>query len=132
MPAEWRQRIDKWLWHAHFARTRTAAQKLALSGSVRVNRGKVEAVSDVVRAGDVLTIGLRSGVRVVRVEAMHERRGPAVDARALYNDLSPPSSVPPPGGARVANSRPTKRDRRRLDALKESKSGPDEDFPDEV
>ena len=58
------QRIDKWLWHARFARTRGAAQELARSGHVRVNRDKVREASRLVRPGDVLTLGLaarRSG-----------------------------------------------------------------------
>jgi ribosomal protein S4 len=50
------QRIDKWLWHARFARTRGAAQRLALSGHVRLNRDKVTVASRTVRAGDVLTL----------------------------------------------------------------------------
>ena len=50
------QRIDKWLWHARFARTRGAAQQLAMSGHVRVNREKVTSASRLVRTGDVLNI----------------------------------------------------------------------------
>ena len=56
-----RQRIDKWLWFARLAKTRTAAQKLAVSGRVRVNREKSDSASRLVRMGDVLTIALESG-----------------------------------------------------------------------
>lgn len=80
------QRIDKWLWHARFARTRSAAQRLALSGSVRVNREKVAAASRLVRVGDVLTLALANGVRVVRICAIAERRGSFDDAQRLYAD----------------------------------------------
>jgi ribosome-associated heat shock protein Hsp15 len=80
------QRIDKWLWHARFARTRGAAQRLALSGHVRVNRDKVASASRLVSPGDVLTIALRSGVRVIRVRAVADRRRGAAEARELYEE----------------------------------------------
>ena len=94
------QRIDKWLWHARFARTRAAAQKLAASGRVRVNRVKVTAASRFVRPGDVLTLGIGQTVRVVRVLALAERRGSYTEAQQLYED----GSV---GTQRVINSRNT-------------------------
>jgi ribosome-associated heat shock protein Hsp15 len=84
------QRIDKWLWHARFARTRSAAQKLAVSGHVRVNREKVTSASRLVRAGDVLTVALGRGVRVVRVCGIVERRGSFEDAQHLYEDQAIP------------------------------------------
>ena len=80
------QRIDKWLWHARFARTRAAAQRLALSGHVRVNREKVGSASRLVRAGDVLTLALGRGVRVIRVCGIAERRGSFDEARLLYEE----------------------------------------------
>ena len=88
------QRIDKWLWHARFARTRGAAQNLALSGPVRVNREKVRAASRLVRAGDVLTLALGGGVRVIRIRAIAERRGSSDDAQRLYEDQSGPGAGP--------------------------------------
>jgi ribosome-associated heat shock protein Hsp15 len=84
------QRIDKWLWHARFARTRGAAQRLALSGHVRINRDKVSSASRLVREGDVLTLALRHGVQVIRVCGFAGRRGSADDARLLYADVSVP------------------------------------------
>jgi ribosome-associated heat shock protein Hsp15 len=85
-PEQAAQRIDKWLWHARFARTRAAAQRLALSGHVRVNRDKVVAASRLVRQGDVLTLALGRGVRVIRVCAIAERRGSFEEAQRLYAD----------------------------------------------
>lgn len=82
------QRIDKWLWHARFARTRTAAQHLALSGHVRVNRDKIRNASRLVRPGDVLTLSLASGVKVIRICGVAERRGSATEARLLYEDAA--------------------------------------------
>ena len=80
------QRIDRWLWHARFARTRGAAQRLAVSGHVRLNREKVTSASRLVRAGDVLTLALRRGVRVIRISGLAERRGSFEDAQRLYID----------------------------------------------
>jgi ribosome-associated heat shock protein Hsp15 len=90
------QRIDKWLWHARFARTRGAAQQLARSGHVRLNRDKVRDASRLVRPGDVLTLGLRRGVRVIRILSIAERRDSFELARLLYEDASPPSAADRP------------------------------------
>jgi ribosome-associated heat shock protein Hsp15 len=109
-----RLRIDKWLWFARLAKTRTLAQKLAASGRVRVNRERNEAVSRSVKIGDTLTIGGPTGVRVFRIVALGVRRGPPAEARGLYDDLSPP---PAPAAAR-SGPRPTKHDRRAIDAFR--------------
>ena len=77
MTADDRQRIDKWLWYARLAKTRTAAQALAVSGRVRVNSEKNQSASRGLKLGDVLTVALDSGVRVLRVVLLGERRGPA-------------------------------------------------------
>jgi ribosome-associated heat shock protein Hsp15 len=110
-----RQRIDKWLWFARVVKTRTLAQKLVLSGSVRVNREKCDSVSHLLRPGDVLTIAVSHSVRVLKVKASGLRRGPADEARTLYEDLSPPPDPAMPAPAH--GPRPTKRDRRAIDAL---------------
>jgi ribosome-associated heat shock protein Hsp15 len=83
------QRIDKWLWHARFARTRGAAQQLARSGHIRVNRDKVREASKVVRPGDVLTLGLGREVRVIRIVGIAERRDNYAAARLLYEEQAP-------------------------------------------
>lgn len=121
MTAEDRRRIDKWLWYARLARTRTAAQALAVSGRVRVNSEKNQSASRPLKAGDVLTVALDSGVRVLKIVELGERRGPASEARLLYEDLSPP---PPGPAAGRAGPRPTKRDRRQREALM---PGPEDD-----
>ena len=89
MTAEASQRIDKWLWHARFARTRTAAQRLAVSGHVRINKQKVNSASRPVRPGDVLTLALGRAVVVLTVVAIAERRGSADIARTLYVQHEP-------------------------------------------
>jgi ribosome-associated heat shock protein Hsp15 len=116
-----RQRIDKWLWFARVVKTRTLAQKLVLSGAVRVNREKCDSVSHLLKQGDVLTIAMERSVRVLRVTAPGLRRGPAEEARTLYEDLSPPPDPARPVAA--GGPRPTKRDRRAVDFLRSDFSG---------
>ena len=87
-----RQRIDKWLWHARVVRTRSAAAELAARGHVRVNGGRITAASSPVKAGDVLTIALDRGVRVMRITGFAERRGSSEAARTLFEELGPRSS----------------------------------------
>jgi ribosome-associated heat shock protein Hsp15 len=82
-----RQRIDKWLWHARIVRTRTAAAGLALSGSVRLNGSRITGASHLVRAGDVVTVALDRGVRVLKVIGFRDRRGASDTARGLYEEV---------------------------------------------
>jgi len=82
------QRIDKWLWHARFARTRGAAQELARSGHVRVNRDKIRDASRLVRAGDVLTLNLRRGIQIIRILGIAAQRDGFEQARHLYEDAA--------------------------------------------
>jgi len=82
-----RQRIDRWLWHARLVRTRGAAAALAGSGYVRVNGARINAPGRMIRAGDVITIALDRGVRVLKVISFVDRRGPAPSAAALYQDV---------------------------------------------
>ena len=110
-----RQRIDKWLWHARVVRTRSAAAALAASGHVRLNSQRIDAASQLVRVGDVVTIALDRTVRVLKVAAFAERRGSADVARQTYEDLSPAprraEPAPPPVAEREPGAgRPTKRD----------------------
>jgi ribosome-associated heat shock protein Hsp15 len=82
------QRIDKWLWHARVVRTRTDAAALAASGRVRRNGVRVDAASRAVKPGDVLTIVLDRGVRLLRILRLAQRR--AVKAgRMLYEEMGP-------------------------------------------
>ncbi|WP_269586238.1 RNA-binding S4 domain-containing protein [Roseibium sp. Sym1] len=117
-------RIDKWLWYARVTKSRSLAQKLATSGHVRINKDKISSASKTVKPGDVLTIALERRVLVLKILALGTRRGPYEEARKLYEDLSPPpppkqAAAPPPPGQREAGAgRPTKRDRRKLDAFR--------------
>jgi ribosome-associated heat shock protein Hsp15 len=81
-----RQRIDKWLWHSRIVRTRTAAADLAASGHVRVNGSRAKAPSQMLRAGDVVTVSLYQGVRVLKVAGFAGQRGSSAAARLLYEE----------------------------------------------
>ena len=77
-------RIDKWLFHARFYRTRPLAQAAASAGKVRLNGVRIDKPGHALRCGDVLTLGRGADVMAIRVLALAERRGPATEARTLY------------------------------------------------
>lgn len=83
-----RQRLDKWLWFARLVKSRTLAAKLVEEGHVRVNSVRADNPAKSVRPGDVLTVAFDREVRVLRVLAPGERRGPYSEARSLYEDLA--------------------------------------------
>jgi len=123
-----RQRIDKWLWHARVVRTRSQAAALAAAGLVRINGQRIDAPSRPVRAGDVVTVALDRAVRVLKVLAFAERRGSADDARALCaiiepSPVRPAGRLPPPGLREPGAGRPTKRERRAIERLREDDEG---------
>ena len=91
MPAAGSQRIDKWLFFARVVKSRSLGSKLALSGRVRINGEKCEQAAQAVKPGDVLTLTLERRILVYRVLDAGVRRGPAEEARMLYEDLSPMS-----------------------------------------
>ncbi len=123
-------RVDKWLWYARFFKTRSLATKFTTAGKVRLTRtGLTERLSKPsasVMAEDILTFPLGEHVRVIRVLELGTRRGPAVEARNLYEDLEPPVSLKRAPSVRVGNpavreagaGRPTKKQRRDMDRLK--------------
>ncbi len=87
------QRLDKWLWCARFMKVRAGCARWVAEGSVRINRQPTDKPHARLRPGDVLTLptpaGVRPpGVRVVRVLALAQRRGPAAEARALYEEVA--------------------------------------------
>ncbi len=126
MVGEGRQRIDKWLFFARAVKSRSLAAKLVQGSKVRVNRDKVDQPSHGLKSGDVLTISLERRVLVWRVVGLGVRRGPAEEARKLYEDITPLAETTDPA-ARIAapavrepgSGRPTKRERRQLDALRD-------------
>ncbi|MGI3167769.1 RNA-binding S4 domain-containing protein [Pseudooceanicola sp. C21-150M6] len=118
-------RLDKWLWQARFVKSRSLAAALVTGGHVRVNGQRAGKPAHAVHAGDVLTFPQGDRIRVVRILAPATRRGPATEAQSLYEDMTPVQEKEIPPIARLeGNSRPTKRDRRKLD-LDRAKQGND-------
>jgi len=122
MAGEGRQRIDKWLFFARIVKSRSLAAKLVQAGKVRLNREKIEQAAHAVKAGDVLTISLERRIVVCRILQPGTRRGPADEARTLYEDLSAPIAERPAADAprEPGSGRPTKRERRETDRLRDT------------
>jgi ribosome-associated heat shock protein Hsp15 len=112
------QRLDKWLWCARLMKTRSGAARLISDGKVRINGERALKPSRLVHAGDVITTASQGRLAVVRVVDAVERRGPANLAQTLYEDLTPLPPANRPLTPLRSGKRPTKRDRRRLDALR--------------
>jgi ribosome-associated heat shock protein Hsp15 len=83
-------RLDKWLWFARFAKTRSLAAKLCTSGCVTVSGAPVLKPGHALRVGDVLTVRQGHMLRRVSVLALGERRGPPAEARLLYSEPERP------------------------------------------
>jgi ribosome-associated heat shock protein Hsp15 len=77
-------RLDKWLFHARFYRTRRLAQAAAGAGKVRLNGSRVEKPAQTLKPGDILTLGKGGELVTMRVLGLAERRGSAQDAQQLY------------------------------------------------
>lgn len=82
-----RQRLDKWLWFARFARTRAASQELAEAGRVRLGGRRITSAAHALKIGDVLTIAAPHQTVVVRVIGLGTRRGDASSVASLYATL---------------------------------------------
>lgn len=112
-------RLDKWLWQARFFKTRSLAARVISTEGVRVNGTKVSKPGRTIAVEDVLTFVKAERVRVIKIAALGTRRGPAPEAQALYEDLSPPEPPKqdraPRNPAYEGKGRPTKRDRRMAD-----------------
>jgi ribosome-associated heat shock protein Hsp15 len=81
-------RVDKFLWFARIVKTRALAQAIAEKGRIRLNGRLIDRAHAPVRPGDVLSFAQRGAVRVLRIEALPQRRGPPAEARALYSELT--------------------------------------------
>lgn len=117
------QRIDVWLWHARFYKTRSKATKMVRGGKVRLNGNVCKKSSVMVTIDDVLTFSRADDILIAKVAAIGTRRGPAPEAQMLYEDLTPAKEV-----TNLAQKdklflrergagRPTKAERRAIDKL---------------
>ncbi|MEQ1696660.1 MAG: RNA-binding S4 domain-containing protein [Hyphomicrobiaceae bacterium] len=124
------QRLDKWLWFARVAKTRTLSAALISEGKVRVNGVKVIKPAHTVKVGDTVTVVMRQRMRILKVAGIGARRGGADVAALLFEDRSPTPVVKSAesgaggepavhhGHREPGSGRPTKRERRELDRLK--------------
>ena len=80
-------RIDRFLHCVRLVKSRTLAQAVIDTGYVRVDGKRVEKASEAVRVGSVIALPLHERVRVLRVVSLPQRRGPAPEARACYEEL---------------------------------------------
>lgn len=111
-------RADKWLWQARFFKTRSLSAKLITGSHLRVNSDKVEKASATVKIGDVLTFPQGNHIRVIQVDAIGTRRGPASEAQSLYTDLSPPQPRDMGKPFAERGGRPSKAERRMGEQIK--------------
>ena len=122
-------RLDKWLWYARFFKTRSLATKLISSGKLRIDGEVKSKPHRHAQIGQVLTFVQGSFIRVIRIDKIGKRRGPAAEAATLYTDLDPPPARKTNEEVRLHNSRfenrligsgrPTKKDRRETTKLKD-------------
>lgn len=116
-------RLDTWLWYARFYKSRALSSKAILSGKLRLNSNKIIKPASKVKINDVLTINHQNAVRIIQLQSLGNRRGPASEAQKLYKDLLGNAT----GASNIknvsekskkdTNKRPTKKDRRILDKI---------------
>ncbi|MEO8717970.1 MAG: RNA-binding S4 domain-containing protein [Burkholderiales bacterium] len=119
-------RLDKWLWAARWFKTRALAQRAIASGRVLLNEERPKP-AHTLKVGDALVVRIAQSVWHVQVVALSEKRGPAAQARTLYAETEASRSERERRAEQrrwgaeptaALKGRPTKRDRRKLDALK--------------
>ena len=128
-----RVRLDKWLWAARFFKTRAIATEAVDKHRVRLN-GADTKPSRELRPGDTLQITQGEVQRTVRVLALSAVRGPAPPAGLLYQETDESMAaralaaearrLAPEPAQHLTQGRPTKRDRRSLDALRHGHTNP--------
>lgn len=122
--SEERVRIDKWLWAARFFKTRSLATEAVQGGHAHVDGARVKPAKDV-RVGDRIEVTVGETMIALVVRGLADKRGPASAAALLYEETEASRErrererdlrrIAPPLGADL-HGRPSKRDRRRLEA----------------
>jgi ribosome-associated heat shock protein Hsp15 len=126
-------RIDRWLWAARFFKTRGAANEAVVGGRVRVNSERVKPAKDV-RPGDVVEVRVGETQWTVTVRGVAAKRGSARVAAVLYQEAAESVAererraeerrLSGARGAALGGPRPTKQDRRRIEALRRGRRTP--------
>ena len=81
-------RLDQWLWFARFVKSRSLAARLCAAGAVTVNGSPVKKANHLIRVGDIVLVPQGGWQHTVRVAALGMRRGPAAEARLLYEEAA--------------------------------------------
>ena len=81
-------RLDQWLWFARFVKTRSLGSRFCVAGAVAINGVPVKKPNQSVRVGDVVVLPQGGWQLTVRVLALGSRRGPATEARGLYEEAA--------------------------------------------
>ena len=89
VPERNKGRLDQWLWFARFAKSRSLAARLCATGAVAINGATVSKANQSVRIGDVIVVPQGGWQHTVRVVELGQRRGPASEARLLYEVVVP-------------------------------------------
>ena len=87
-PERAKARLDQWLWFARFVKSRSLAARLCAAGAVTINGSAVKKANQTVRIGDVVVLPQGGWQLTVRVLALGVRRGPASEARTLYEEAA--------------------------------------------
>jgi ribosome-associated heat shock protein Hsp15 len=95
-PERAKTRLDQWLWFARFAKSRSSAARLCGAGAVAINGATVKKSNQTVRVGDVVVVVHGGWQRTARVLGLGLRRGPAAEARSLYEEAAPAFRVRDP------------------------------------
>jgi len=125
-------RLDKWLWAARFFKTRSLAAEAIAGGKVLVGGDRAKPAK-LLQAGDEVRVRLGPYEHTVIVRGLSERRGPASVAATLYEEtpdslaararLAEQLRMAPAAFVYEEKGRPTKRDRRELDRLRDERRG---------
>ena len=116
-------RLDTWLWYARFYKSRSLSSKAILSGKLRINSNKITKPATKVKTNDVLTLNYVNEIRIIQIQSLGSRRGPASEAQSLYIDLTEDRIGSSNVKSKIekskkhSNKRPTKKDRRLLDKI---------------
>ena len=93
-PAPASRRLDQWLWFARFVKSRSLAARLCAAAAITVNGVIIRKTNHPVRVGDTVVLPQGALCRTVRVVALGLRRGPAPEARLLYEEAAAPIRLP--------------------------------------
>jgi len=121
-------RLDKWLWAARFFKTRSLAQQAVAAGKVKLNDERTKPAHEL-KVGDAVAVRVGELEWQVAVKALSDKRGPAEQARKLYEETVASRAERERRGdlrrwgaepAAALKGRPTKRDRRTLEKFTQS------------